>query len=72
MLKLTQTEIISRFGWEAKCRVSYKNKKRKVETKICHVDWKNAIAITVLFDKPKSYLVDGDEAIRDGVRIIVG
>ena len=70
ILELEQREIIRRFGLGAKCRVSYRGKKGSHICTLGQVDWKICSALTVLFLKPKSYLVDGDAAIRDGVRIV--
>lgn len=69
-LHLQQREILRRFGPGAKCRVSYQNKKTHVDTTVKNVDWKRCLSLTVLFAEPKFYIVDGDEAIRDGVRIV--
>jgi hypothetical protein len=71
MIELTQQEIIDRFDCQSKCRISYMGKKTKILGRLWQVDWNKCVALTILFDRPKSYLVDGDEAIRDGVRIVV-
>lgn len=68
-LELEQREIHRRFG-NAKCRVHYQNQKETVCTTLDKVNWKECLSLTVLFDEPKFYIIDGDVCKRDGVRII--
>lgn len=56
---------------ETKCRVSYKNDSKKYETTLKNVNWRNVVAMTILFDKPKFYNNDGDCCKRDGYRVVV-
>ncbi|MEI8270567.1 MAG: hypothetical protein WCG45_04300 [bacterium] len=56
---------------ETKCRVSYRNDANKYETVLKHVNWRNVVAMTILFDKPKTYNNDGDCCLRDGYRVLV-
>jgi hypothetical protein len=70
-LHLTPNEIQSRFDKESDCRVSYHNQKRIVKCKLKYINWKTVAALTVIFEKPYSYLIDGEECRRDGVRIVV-
>lgn len=70
-IHLTQSEIIERFGEDAKCRISYKGQKKIVKGKLHHVNWKQCVALTVLFDSLHYYNIDGDACERDGVRIVV-
>lgn len=70
-IHLTPNEIQSRFDKESDCRVSYRNQKRIVKCKLKYINWKNVSAVTILFENPHSYLIDGEECKRDGVRIVV-
>lgn len=68
---LTKEEIIEKFTDQAKCRISYKGHKVPLNGVIWQINWKQVAAITVLFEKPKFHIHNGDACYRDGVRIVV-
>lgn len=70
-LHLTQSEIIKRFDKDAECRISYKGQKKIIEGRLYHVNWKNVVALTILFNKPHCYNINGNACDRDGVRVVV-
>lgn len=71
-IKMTQKEILAKFPKQTLCVVSYMNQKDRVKQPLSRIKWKDRPqAITILFGKPRFYIVDGDEAIREGFRIEV-
>lgn len=71
MKYLSKEEIVTRFK-DKKVRVFYKGKKRYIEygnTK--HINWKNVVKITIIFDKSKVYTYNGEQVTRDGVSYLL-
>lgn len=69
-LKLTPQQIQKRFPDNTICDVSYMGKSKRIRQTLKAVNWNaRPQAITLMFTKPKSYMIDGDEAIRPGVRV---
>lgn len=78
MRQTTEQELTKRFDPETRVRVwikgvryglfgDRKTPKNPPIYKLKNVPWHMTERVTVLFDKPKSYLLDGDECLRDGV-----
>jgi len=65
----TPEEIRNRHPVNSKCRVAYRGRPEPVSyDTLRHVNWNQAVRITILFDKPKQYVsVKGDGCARDGV-----
>jgi len=72
MKKVSIQEIVDKFGKDARCRVHYQNEKTPVETQLSKIGrGQKIVKITVLFDEPKYYMINGDACYRDGVRYLI-
>lgn len=71
-IKLTKEQILAKYPGHTMCVVSYMKQRERVKQPLSRVNWKaRPQAMTVLFNRKKFYMVDGDEAIRDGFRVVV-
>jgi hypothetical protein len=72
--KISKDKILKKYSLDTACRVWYKNQKGYIDYKdLRHVNWKLAVKITLLFDKPKFIrgVDNGDGGTRDGISFIL-
>jgi len=74
MKALSKAEILNQYHVDSECDVTYKTDDGSHSVhymNLKHINWKNAIKITVFFKTPKSYNSKGDIHTRKGAAYLI-